>query len=205
MIADDHAVMRKGLRLLCDSMGDVAVAGEAENGDEVLELLRHGQYDLILLDLTMPGLSGAELVERIRAQYAKLPILIFTMRGEAQVARRVLQMGASGFITKGSSEEMLMSAMRKVAAGGNFIDPIIAEQMMFEKTATRESAAGEYLSDRELQILKLLGRGKTVNEIADELFISSRTVSTHKARLMLKMNFKNNADLVLYASESGLV
>jgi DNA-binding NarL/FixJ family response regulator len=205
MIADDHAVMRKGLRLLCESMGDVAVAGVAENGDEVLELLQHGQYDLVLLDLTMPGISGAELVERIRAQHANLPILIFTMRGEAQVAKRVLQKGASGFITKGSSEEMLMSAMRKVAAGGNYIDPIIAEQMMFEKTVASESAAEEYLSDRELQILRLLGQGKTVNEIADELFISSRTVSTHKARLMLKMNFKNNADLVLYASESGLI
>ncbi len=205
LIADDHAIVRKGLKHLCESMGDVVVAGEAANGDEVLKILLHAQFDLVLLDLSMPGISGVDLVERIRTLQAGLPILIFSMRNEVQLAKRMVKTGASGYITKGSGDEMLMSAIRKVAAGGVFIDPVIAEQMMFEKTLGSESKPGAHLSPRELQIMKLIGQGKGVNEIADELCINSRTVSTYKARLMLKMNFKNNAELVRYASECGLI
>jgi DNA-binding NarL/FixJ family response regulator len=205
LIADDHSIVRKGLKHLCESMGDVAVAGEAANGEEVLEALRQAQFDLILLDLTMPGISGGELVERIRSTYASLPILIFSMRNEAALAKRMAKLGVSGYITKGGSDEMLAYAIRKVAAGGSYIDPLIAERMMFGKTEERLPESGEHLSRRELEIFKLLAQGKTVNEIADELCINSRTVSTYKARLMLKMNFKNNAELVLYASECGLI
>ncbi|MFA6014811.1 MAG: response regulator transcription factor [Gallionellaceae bacterium] len=205
LIADDHAIVRKGLKHLCDSAGDITVAGEAASGDEVLEALLHGQFDLLLLDLTMPGPSGIELVERIRAMHPLLPILVFSMRSDYQIARRMARLGICGYVTKGSSDEMLLSAIRKVASGANFVDPFIAEQMMFECGAARPSCPGTRLSTRELQILKLLGQGKGVNEIAEELLLNNRTVSTYKARLMQKMNFKNNAELVLYASESGLI
>ncbi|HEX5339172.1 MAG TPA: response regulator transcription factor [Gallionella sp.] len=205
LIVDDHVVMRKGLKQLCASMGDVTVDGEAANGDEALEALQHGQFDLVLLDLSMPGLSGADLVERIHALYADLPILIFSMRDEALLAKRVLQKGASGFVCKGSGEEMLIGAIRKVAAGIPFADPFIVEQMLFEQPATGETRTATQLSQRELEIMKLLGQGKSVSAIADELCINSRTVSTHKARLMQKMHFKSNADLVRYTVESGLL
>jgi DNA-binding NarL/FixJ family response regulator len=205
LIADDHSIVRKGLKHLCDSAGDIVVAGEAASGEEVLEALQSAQFDLLLLDLTMPGISGVELMEKIRAQHASLPILIFSMRTEMHVVKRMATLGVGGYITKGGSDELLLSAIRKVAGGGAFIDPVIAEQMVFEPAGRGLPVPETRLSQRELQILKLLGQGKSVNEIADELFLNNRTISTYKARLMQKMNFKNNAELVLYASESGLI
>jgi DNA-binding NarL/FixJ family response regulator len=206
LIADDHAIVRKGLKSLCESERDMLVAGEAVSGDEVLEILsQHAQFDLLLLDLTMPGLCGIELIEKIRARHAALPILIFSMRAETQAARLMAEMGVGGYITKGGSDEMLLSAIRKVAAGGNFIDPLMAEKIMFDEPVNAEAKSVALLSSRELQILKLLGRGKSIKEIAGELLLNGRTVSTYKTRLMQKMNFKNNAELVLYASESGLI
>ena len=205
IIADDHAVMRKGLKHLFSLMGDVTMAASAKNGDELLDALQREHFDLLLLDLTMPGINGADLVERIHALYPDLPILIFSMRDDALVAKRLFQIGVAGFVTKGSGEEVLMSAIRKVAGGGNFIDPYIAEQMIRDKILMNESAVADQLSQRELQIMKLLAQGRSVNEIAGDLFISNRTVSTYKSRLMLKMNFKTSAELVLYASESGLI
>lgn len=205
LIADDHAIVRKGLKHLFEATGDMVAAGEAASGDEVLAMLRQAQFDLLLLDLTMPGVSGVELVEKIRATHAALPILIFSMRNELQVVKRMLKMGVVGYITKGCSDEMLLFAIRKVAAGGIFVDQLVVEGVLFEGKADSFPEACEPLSRRELQILKLMGQGKGVNEIAVELGINSRTVSTYKARLMQKMNFKNNAELVLYASESGLI
>lgn len=205
LIADDHVIVRNGLKQLFELMGDITVAGEATNGTEALEALRQGEYDLILLDLTMPGISGVSLIGHIRAQYAKLPILVLSMHNELQIAKRVLQAGASGFVTKGSMQDILMDAVRKVAAGGRFIDPAIAELMMFEKPATGEIAPHERLSERELHIMKLFAKGKGINEIAEELFISNKTVSTHKARLMQKLNFQSNAELIRYAADHNLI
>jgi DNA-binding NarL/FixJ family response regulator len=205
LIADDHVIVRSGLKQLFELMGDIAVVGEATNGDEVLEVLRQKEFDLILLDLTMPGLSGVNLITRIRASYEKVPVLVLSMHNELQIAKRVLQAGASGYVTKGSEQDTLMAAIRKVAAGGRFIDPGVAEQMMFEKPLTREALPHERLSERELHIMKLIAAGKSINDIADELFISNKTVSTHKARLMQKLNFLSNAELVRYAADNGLV
>lgn len=205
LIADDHVVVRGGLKLMFGLMGDIEVAGEATNGTEVLAMLQQDKYDLLLLDLTMPGLSGVNLISRIRTMNERLPILVLSMHNELQVAKRVLQAGAAGFVTKGSMQEILMEAVRKVAAGGRFIDPVIAEQLLFEKPVSGESSPLERLSERELHILKLLAMGKGINEIAAELFISNKTVSTHKARLMQKMNFQTNAELVRYAADHGLV
>jgi DNA-binding NarL/FixJ family response regulator len=205
LIADDHVVVRSGLKQLFELMGDIVVAGEATNGDEVLKVLQQKEFDLILLDLTMPGLSGVNLINSIRALYEKVPILVLSMHNELQIAKRVLQAGAHGYVTKGSGQETLMAAVRKVAAGGRFIDPSVAEQMMFEKPSTGTALPHERLSERELHIMKLIAMGKGINEIADELFISNKTVSTHKARLMQKLNFQSNAELVRYAADNGLV
>ena len=205
LIADDHVIVRNGLRQLFGLMGDIAVSGEASNGSELLEELRHGEHDLILLDLTMPGVSGVSLIGHIRAQNSKLPILVLSMHNELQIAKRVLQSGAAGFVTKGSAESVLMDAVRRVAAGGRYIDPAIAEQMMFEKNVAGEIAPHERLSERELHIMKLFGKGLGINSIAEALFISNKTVSTHKARLMQKMNFQSNAELVRYAADHGLI
>jgi DNA-binding NarL/FixJ family response regulator len=205
LIADDHVVVRSGLKQLFELMGDIVVAGEASNGEETLEQLRQKEFDLILLDLTMPGLSGVNLIARIRALYEKVPVLVLSMHNELQIAKRVLQAGASGYVTKGSGQDTLMAAIRKVATGGRFIDPSVAEHMMFEKPASGETLPHERLSERELHIMKLIAMGKGINEIADELFISNKTVSTHKARLMQKLNFQSNAELVRYAADHGLV
>ncbi len=205
LIADDHVIVRGGLKQLFALVGDIVVAGEATNGAEVLEALRHGQFDLVLLDLTMPGISGVSLIGHIRALNAQLPILVLSMHNELQVAKRVLQAGAAGFVTKGSKQDTLMDAVRKVAAGGRFVDPVIAEQMMFEKPVSGEIAPHQRLSERELHIMKLFAKGRGINEIAEELCISNKTVSTHKARLMQKMNFQSNAELIRYAADQGLI
>jgi DNA-binding NarL/FixJ family response regulator len=206
LIADDHLVVRAGLKQLFSLMGDITLAGEATNGNEVLDILKQGsRIDLLILDLTMPGNSGVNLITQIRATHKSLPILVLSMHNELQVAKRVLHAGATGFITKGSSQETLIAAIRKVATGGNYIDPVLAEQMMFERPSAGEDVPHDRLSDRELHILKHIADGKTVNEIAEILFISNKTVSTHKARLMEKMNFQSIAELVRYAAEHALV
>lgn len=205
LIADDHAIVREGLKQLFALDGHIVVAGEAVNGAQVLETLRDGVFDLVLLDMTMPGVSGVNLISRIRAQDGSPPILVLSMHNELQIARRALNAGASGYLTKDSRPEILLMAIRKVAAGGRFIDPVLAEEMVFEAGGTDQRQPHELLSDREFHILRLLVRGNSVNGIADELAISNKTVSTHKARLMQKMNFSNNAELVRYAVAHGLI
>ena len=205
LIADDHGIVREGLKQLFALGGDIAVAGEAVNGSEVLDSLRAGGIDLILLDMTMPGISGANLVTRLRTHDGCPPILVLSMHNELQIARRALAAGASGYLTKDSDPKTLMSAIHKVAAGGRFIDPVLAEKMVFDTGTGDERAPHEVLSEREFDILRLLVNGRSVNDIADELKISNKTVSTHKARLMQKMKFNNNSELVRYAVAHGLV
>lgn len=205
LIADDHAIVREGLKQLFALDKDVLVAGEAVDGAQALETLRKGGFDLVLLDMTMPGVSGVNLISRIRAQDGAPPILVLSMHNELQIARRALAAGASGYLTKDSRPDILMAAIHKVATGGRFIDPVLAEQMVFEAGDTGTRPPHELLSDREFHILRLLVRGVSVNDVAEELAISNKTVSTHKARLMQKMNFRNNAELVRYAVAHGLV
>ncbi len=199
-LADDHAIMREGLKQLFVLSPGLVVAGESVNGAQLLDALRAGGIDIVLLDMTMPGISGAGLIERIRTRY-DIPLLVLSMHNEAQIARRAIAAGASGYLTKDNDPEILVSAVRKVAAGGRFIDPQLAEQLVFESSA---SSPHECLSDREQHILRLLASGLGVNDIALQLSISNKTVSTHKARLMQKMKFSHNADLVRYAIEHNL-
>lgn len=205
LIADDHAIMRRCLKELFELEDDMQVAAEAANGTRVLELLRTGAFDLVLMDLFMPGMSGIDVIARIRLHNPKLPILVLTMCQEAQVIRRALKTGASGYLTKTSEPALLMTAIRKTAAGNRFIDPSLIEQMVFETDMHEAKPMLERLSNREFHILRLLASGMSANQIAEELTISNRTVSTHKARLMLKMNFDSNADLVRYAMANRLL
>jgi DNA-binding NarL/FixJ family response regulator len=205
LIADDHAIVRGGLKQLFAMVPDIVVAGEAVNGLQALDCLRHTPVDIVLLDLTMPGMSGIDIVARMRSAYPNLPILVLSMRNEPEIVRKVLKVGASGYLTKDSEPEMLVAAIRKAAAGGRFIDPALAEQLLFDIDQPGAAPLHVQLSGREAQILSLLARGRSVNDIAADLMISNKTVSTHKAHLMQKMNFMNNADLVRYAIMHGLV
>jgi len=204
LLAEDHAIVRAGLRQLFALVDDIVVAGEASSGAEVLKLLRRETVDLVLLDLSMPGIAGADLIVRIRAHYPRLPLLVLSMHNEPQVARRALKAGAAGYLTKDSEPELLLAAIRKVAGGGRFIDPALAELMAFESVALPGERPHERLTHREYQILALLVRGASLNEVAVKLSISNKTVSTHKARLMQKMALGSNAELVRYGLLHGL-
>jgi DNA-binding NarL/FixJ family response regulator len=207
VIADDHVIIHKGLQDLFRDVGGISAAAKIFSGEELLKLLSdaNSRFDLLMLDITMPGLSGIELISHVRILRPKLPILILSMHDEPQIVRRVLQAGASGFVTKGSDEDILVAAIRKVAQGGRFVDSAVIEQVMFEAPARSEVVAHDCLSPRELQVMKSLARGRSLAEIASECFISDKTVSTHKARLMQKLNFQSNAELVRYAIDHRLI
>jgi len=205
LIADDHTIMREGLKRLFALAQDVEVVGEAENGAQLLDRLRDDGIDLLLLDMSMPGISGEDLIARIHAHYPALPILVLSMHNETQIAQRALRAGARGYLTKDRDPETLLAAIHRVAAGQRFIDPGLAEQMALEASGVGQCADHAALSDREFQVLRLIAAGLSVNAIADQLAISNKTVSTHKTRMMEKMGFSSNADIVRYALVHHLV
>lgn len=207
VIADDHAIVRGGLKQIFALAGDIQVAGEATHGAEVLEHLRQTPFDLLLMDLNMPGINGADLIARAKAHRADLPILVLSMHNEAQVAARMLKAGASGYITKDCEPDILLTAIRKVAAHGRYIAPELAEKMVFEVTtaAPFQRPAHALLSEREMEVFRLLTTGKGVNEIAEQLAISNKTVSTHKLRMMDKLRLTSMADLMRYAMQHQLL
>jgi len=205
LLADDHAIVRKGLKQLFQLAPDIDIVDEAVDGSEVMDKLRLLDIHVLVLDITMPGISGVDLISRIRAHGNKPYILVLSMHNELQIARRALKAGANGYLTKDSDPETLLAAIRRIAAGGRFFDPVLAQQMAFEDNPAGQQAQHEQLSDREFHILRMLAQGMSVNEIADTLIISNKTVSTHKARLMRKMDFRTNADLVRYALEHALL
>jgi DNA-binding NarL/FixJ family response regulator len=205
LIADDHAIMREGLKQLFALAGDLQVAAEAENGAMLLERLRQGDIDLLLLDMSMPGISGEDLIARIHTHYPRLPILVLSMHNEVQIAQRALRSGASGYLTKDRDPETLLAAIRRVAAGGRYIDASLAEQIAFAASGLSPYSQHDALTDRELQVMRLLAHGLSVSRIATELAISHKTVSTHKARLMEKMDFTSTADIVRYAMTQRLL
>ncbi|WP_354683877.1 response regulator transcription factor [Cupriavidus necator] len=202
LIADDHAIVRSGLKQIIATTTDVVVAAEAADGGAVLEQLRAAEIDLLLLDMTMPGVSGIDLIRRVRAEWPDLAILILSMHNEAQVASRALRAGAWGYVTKDSDPEVLIGAIRKLAAGGKFIDPSLVDAMVFHQRG-QDAPAHELLSDREFQVLQRLAAGQTVNEIAESFSLSAKTISTHKMRLMQKLGLQNNAELIRYAIKHG--
>lgn len=199
VITDDHAIVRSGLKQLFALQADIRVVGEASNGDELLTMAHNVEMDLLLLDMNMPGVSGVNLISRIKAFRKDLPVLVLSMYNDLQVAMRALKAGANGYITKDSDPEMLMAAIRKVAAGGRYIEPMLAEQMVFDTNSSKQQLPHEVLSDREFEVFRLLAAGKSVNEIAEQLAVSNKTVSTYKIRLMDKLQLSSTADLVRYA------
>ena len=204
-IADDHAIVRCGLKQIFALMPDFEVVAEATNGSEVLACLRQACFDLLLLDMNMAGISGSDLIARVKAHQPDLPILVLSMHNEPQVAARALKAGASGYITKDCEPEILMAAIRKVAARGKYIDPDLAEKMVFDVTSSAQQPPHSLLSERELEVFRLLTTGQGVNDIASQLAISNKTVSTHKVRLMEKLNLTSLADLMRYAMQHNLL
>ncbi len=198
IIADDHPIVRGGLKHLFQLSLEIDVVAEADNSQQLLNLLKDNEVDLLLLDLNMPGCSGIELITHIRSHYPDLPILVLSMHNELQIVARALKAGASGYLTKDNEPEILLSAIRKVAAGGRFIDPKLAENLVFEFEGLDEKKPHEKLSEREFEVMQLLASGKSVNEIADALFISNKTVSTHKTHLLKKLHLNNITELVRY-------
>jgi DNA-binding NarL/FixJ family response regulator len=205
LLADDHAIVREGIKRMFQLTADVTVVDEASNGGEVLELLRTATADLIFLDMSMPGISGANLITRIVANFPTIPVLVLSMHNEPQIARRALNAGAAGYLTKDSEPEQLLMAIRRIAQGKRYIDPELAEQMVFAGNDEKSGKPHEQLSEREFEIMLLLAKGISLNEIAQQLAISSKTVSTHKMRLMKKLSLNSNADLVRYAVAHHLI
>ncbi|MGB7182126.1 MAG: response regulator transcription factor [Burkholderiaceae bacterium] len=205
LIADDHAMIREGLKRILESTKDLTVAGEAANGIEVLAALKVRQPDVLLLDLSMPGVSGFDLIKRVRADYAGLPILVLTMHDETQYALRAIRVGATGYLTKEGASTQLVDAIRKVAQGRPYFSSAVAEQLAMDAMPGHAAGAShDALSNRELQVLELIVAGKTVSDIAQRLNVSVKTVSTHKTRLLGKLRMHSVAELVRYAIEHGL-
>jgi DNA-binding NarL/FixJ family response regulator len=205
VVADDHPIVREGLKQLLSATPDVSVVGEAQNGREVLERVRALDFDVLLLDMSMPGKSGIELIKQVRAEKPKLRVLVLSMHEEEQYAVRAIKAGASGYLTKESATAQLVSAIRKVASGGAFITDSVAQQLALGAMPQTEGPPHGTLSDREFQVFREIVSGKAVTDIAAELNLSVKTVSTHKARIMQKMNMSNPAELIRYAIHHRLV
>jgi two-component system invasion response regulator UvrY len=199
LIADDHKIVRDGLkRILAGS--DLEVAGEAASGDEALALVKANDYDVAMVDMSMPGLSGIALVKRLKAEKPKLKVLVLSMHGEHQYAARALKAGASGYLTKDSAAEQLVGALRKIAAGGVHISDAAASALV-----SAQGAPSEMLSDREFEVMRLLVEGLGPSEIGERLHLSVKTVSTHKTRILEKLGLGSTAELVRYALENKLI
>jgi DNA-binding NarL/FixJ family response regulator len=206
LIADDHAIVRSGLKQILDETGgEIQVEGEAANGREVLEKIQAQDWDVLVLDITMPGRSGLDILKDIRQLKPKLPILILSMHAEEQFATRMLKAGASGYLNKEGAPDELVKAIRKVCEGGKYVSPAQAERMVTELTNDTGKAPHELLSDREYEILCLIASGKTATQIAKQLCLSVKTVSTYRSRILDKMKLETNAQLTHYAIKGGLV
>lgn len=203
LIADDHAIVRDGLKRTLATADDIRAVGEAADGAQVLAAIRSQEIDLLLLDMTMPGSGGIDLIRRVRGECPRLPILVLSMHDEEQIAIRAMRAGALGYLTKGVEPSLLLAGIRRVAAGASFVDPGLMGAVMVDGQgrASRSLAA---LSDREFQILDLLVAGRGNQQIAAALRLSPKTVSTHKRRLMLKLDARNDAALIRFALDNGL-
>lgn len=205
LVADDHAVVRRGLRQILAETPDILVGGEAANGGDVMRLVRAERWDAVILDINLGGANGLEILAEIHREKPELPVLILTVYSEEQYAIRAVRAGAAGFLTKESAPENLIEALRKIASGGRYVTADVAERLASFVAAKHEGAPHEALSNREFQILKLIASGKTVSQIAAQLALSVKTVSTHRTRILQKMQMKTNAELTHYAVKNKLV
>jgi two-component system, NarL family, invasion response regulator UvrY len=205
LIADDHAILRRGLEEILVRELEGAVCGEAENAQQVFAQVQNHAWDLVILDLTMPGRSGLDVLRDLKRTRPKVPVLMLSMHPEDQYGKRVLKAGASGYMNKESAPEELIKAIRKVLAGGRYVSAALAEKLALDLFAESEQPLHERLSDRELEVLRMIGSGKTISQIAEELHLSVTTVSTYRARILEKMTMTTTAELMHYALRSQLV
>jgi DNA-binding NarL/FixJ family response regulator len=203
MIADDHRLVRRGIQEILRTSDDIDVCGAAANGDELFGLLRENLPDVLILDMAMPGLSGIELIRELCTTYPQLRILVLSMHNEGQFAARAIRAGAHGYVTKDADPTILLLAIHRIALNGKYIDPILVEAMVFDPPEETR-LPHESLSEREVQVLKLVVAGKSLNTIATELHLSPKTISSHKMRLMQKLGTESNMDLIRYAMRHQL-
>ena len=205
IIADDHPVVRHGVKRILEEEPDIQVVAEAGNGQELLQKIDQTPCDVALLDIGMPGRDGLDTLAYLRRAYPKIPVLILSVYPEDQFGPRVLKSGASGYMNKETACDQLVKAIRKVCGGGRYVSPSLAEKIAADLAADKALAPHERLSDREYQVMRLIASGKTVGQIARELTLSKKTISTHRARILEKMDMKTNAQLTFYAMRNDLV
>ena len=204
LLVDDHAIVREGIRRIIDDTTGITISAEAPTGQEALELIWKNKYDLVILDISMPGKNGLQTLKEIKKYDAKLPILMLSMHAEEQYAMRAIKAGASGYLTKESASDQLVSAIRKIYDGRKFISPVVAELLVTDIYHNEDKQFHEYLSDREFEIFKLIVRGNSAKKIATNLSISDKTVSTYRSRILKKMDMHSTADLIHYAIENNI-
>jgi two-component system, NarL family, invasion response regulator UvrY len=205
LIVDDHAIVRQGLKLILSDTDDLVVAGEASNGVEVMQMVRNGAWDVVLMDVSMPDRNGIDALKLIKKEFPRLAVLVLSMHPEEHYAVRALKAGAAGYLTKQMAPDLLVKAIRQVAAGKKYVSPAVAQQLAVAITDDDERPLHERLSDREYQTLVMISSGKTLTQIAEELNLSVKTVSVYRARLLEKMKLKNNAEITHYGLKHGLV
>jgi len=205
IIVDDHPIVRQGLKQILSEEPDMATFGEAQNSQEVLDLIRKQDWDAVVLDITMPGRGGLDILREIKHERPKLPVLMLSVHPEDQYAVRALKAGASGYLNKESAPEELVRAIRKILRGGKYISPTLAEKMAFNLEKETDRPAHEALSDREYQVMLMIASGKTTSAIAEEMSLSIKTVSTYRSRILEKMKMKSNVDLTYYVIKNNLI
>ena len=205
LIADDHAIVREGVKQIVKTLPEITLIDETGTGQETLSKILETRYDLVILDISMPGISGLEILQKLKEKGITVKILILSFYPQEQYAVRAFKLGSSGYLSKDSAYEELARAIRKIISGGKYISSTLAEKLIFMDLEKAGMAPHEALSEREMQVMLLLAKGKSVTEIANEIFISDKTVSTYRTRIMEKMNMRKNADLTLYAIKNHLI
>ncbi|MCE5173868.1 MAG: response regulator transcription factor [Bacteroidales bacterium] len=205
LIADDHAIVREGVKQIVKTLPEVTLIEEATDGNDAFSKICNTEYDLVILDISMPGMSGLDVLQRIKDRNIQTHLLIFSFYPQEQYAIRAFKLGASGYLSKDSAFDELAKAIRKIAAGEKYVSAALAEKLIFQDSSMDGKLPHEQLSEREFQVMILLAKGKSVMEIANEIFISDKTVSTYRMRIMEKMNLKKNADLTMYALRNKLI
>jgi two-component system invasion response regulator UvrY len=205
LVADDHPIFRSGLKETLLKESDVDFVGEADTGQKALELARKQRWDTLILDITMPGKGGLEVLQELRREQPELPVLILSAHPEDQLALRLLKAGAAGYLTKDKAPQVLLTAIRKVLRGGKYVSELLGEKTVLALASETTKPLHETLSEREYQVMCLLASGKTIKAIGKELFLSVRTVSTYRARVLDKLNIKTTAELIRYAFHNKLV
>jgi DNA-binding NarL/FixJ family response regulator len=205
LIADDHAIVRQGLKQILSETDDLIIAGEADDGAEALQLARQQQWDVFLLDVTMPNRNGIDTLKQLKKEFPRLPVLMLSMHPEEQYAVRAIKAGASGYLTKQSAPEQLVTAIRQVAQGKKYVSPTVAMQLADAIASDSEKPLHELLTDREFEVFRMIAVGRPLTQIAEELNLAVATISTFRARIIEKTGLRSNAEMIRYGLEHGLV